>query len=43
MVERLICANDWIRGSNIINVEENTEEMAKLEEGTNYETSSKHI
>jgi hypothetical protein len=35
MVERLICANDWIRGSNIINVEENIEEMAKLEEGTN--------
>jgi hypothetical protein len=39
----LICANDWIRGSNIINVEENTEEMAKLEEGTNYETSSEYI
>ena len=33
MVERLICANDWIRGSEYISVEENTEELAKLEEG----------
>ena len=33
MVERLICANDWIRGPEYISVEENTEELAKLEEG----------
>lgn len=32
MVERLICANDWIR-SEYISVEENTEELYKLEEG----------
>lgn len=29
MVERLICANDWIR-SEVISVEENTKEIAKL-------------
>lgn len=33
MVERLICASDWIRGSENVSVEENTEELAKLEEG----------
>jgi hypothetical protein len=32
MVERLICTNDWIRGSNFISVEENLE-FSKLEEG----------
>ncbi|CAD6259402.1 unnamed protein product [Miscanthus lutarioriparius] len=32
MVERLICASDWIRGSNIVSVEENEEELYKLEE-----------
>ena len=33
MVERLICTNDWIRGSDFISVEENLEELSKLEEG----------
>jgi hypothetical protein len=33
MVERLICTNDWIRGSDFISVEENIEELSKLEEG----------
>ena len=33
MVERLICANDWIRGSNVFSVKEDTEQIAKLEEG----------
>lgn len=32
MVEHLICANDWIRGSDNINIEENAEELLKLEE-----------
>ncbi|CAD6262098.1 unnamed protein product [Miscanthus lutarioriparius] len=32
MVERLICASDWIRGSNVVSVEENEEELYKLEE-----------
>ena len=30
MVERLICADDWLR---YINVEEHTQQLAKLEEG----------
>jgi hypothetical protein len=30
MVERLICANDWFRGSNVISVEEDTEQIAKI-------------
>jgi hypothetical protein len=34
MVERLICASDWIRGSNVVSIEENEEELYKLEEGT---------
>jgi hypothetical protein len=33
MVVRLICTNDWIRGSDFISVEENLEELSKLEEG----------
>jgi hypothetical protein len=33
MVERLICTNDWIHGSDFISVEENLEELSKLEEG----------
>jgi hypothetical protein len=33
MVERLVCANDWIRGGNFVSVEEDTEQMAKLEKG----------
>lgn len=32
MVERLICASDWIRGSNVVSIEENEEELYKLEE-----------
>ncbi|XP_066317809.1 zinc finger BED domain-containing protein RICESLEEPER 2-like [Miscanthus floridulus] len=32
MVERLVCANDWIRGGNYVSVEEDTEQMALLEE-----------
>lgn len=32
MVERLICANDWIR-SEVISVEKNTKALAKLEKG----------
>ncbi|CAL4888787.1 unnamed protein product [Urochloa decumbens] len=32
MVERLVCASDWIRGSESVSVEEDTEELAKLEE-----------
>lgn len=34
MVERLVCASDWIRGSNVVSVQENEEELYKLEEGT---------
>jgi hypothetical protein len=33
MVKRLVYTNDWLRGNNYINVEEDTEELAKLEEG----------
>jgi len=33
MVERLVCTNDWLRGNNYISVEEDTEALAKLEEG----------
>ncbi|CAD6231284.1 unnamed protein product [Miscanthus lutarioriparius] len=32
MVERLVCTNDWLRGNNYISVEEDTDELAKLEE-----------
>ena len=32
MVERLICANDWLRGCNSISVEENAKDLSKLEE-----------
>ncbi|BAF04054.2 Os01g0170400 [Oryza sativa Japonica Group] len=33
MVERLVCANDWLRGGNYVSVEEDSEQMALLEEG----------
>jgi hypothetical protein len=33
MVEKLICASDWIRGSEYVSVEEDTEQLVKLEEG----------
>jgi hypothetical protein len=33
MVEALVCTNDWVRRAIPINVAENTEELAKLEEG----------
>ena len=33
MVERLVCTNDWLRGNNYISVEEDIDELAKLEEG----------
>jgi len=33
MVERLVCTNDWLCGNNYISVEEDTEALAKLEEG----------
>jgi hypothetical protein len=33
MVEALVCTNDWVRRATPINVAENTEELAKLEEG----------
>jgi hypothetical protein len=35
MVECLICANDWLRGDGgkYVSVEEDTEQMALLEEG----------
>jgi hypothetical protein len=33
MVERLICANDWLHGGNYVSVEEDTEQLALLEEG----------
>jgi hypothetical protein len=34
MVEALICTQDWLRRASPITNEENTEELAKLEEGT---------
>ncbi|KAK1609538.1 hypothetical protein QYE76_033211 [Lolium multiflorum] len=34
MVEAIICTQDWLRRSSPINIQENTEELAKLEEGT---------
>lgn len=36
MVERLICANDWLRGCNSISVEENAKDLSKLEEGETF-------
>ena len=33
MVERLVCANDWIHRGNYVSVEEDTQQMALLEEG----------
>ena len=33
MVERLVCANDWLRGGNYVSVEEDSEQMFLLEEG----------
>ena len=33
MVEATICTQDWLRRSTPINIQENTEELAKLEEG----------
>lgn len=33
MVEALVCTQDYIRGATPISVAENTEELAKLEEG----------
>jgi len=34
MVEALVCTQDWLRRATPINIEENTEELAKLEEGS---------
>ena len=34
MVEALICTQDWMRRASPITDEEDTEELAKLEEGT---------
>jgi hypothetical protein len=33
MIEALVCTQDWLRRTTSINIVENTEEMAKLEEG----------
>jgi hypothetical protein len=33
MVERLVCANDWLRGGSFVSVEEDSEQLALLEEG----------
>jgi hypothetical protein len=37
MVEAIICTQDWLRRSTPINIQENTEELAKLEEGESIE------
>jgi hypothetical protein len=33
MMEALICTQDWLRRTTPINLEENTEQLTKLEEG----------
>jgi hypothetical protein len=33
MVKHLVCANDWLHGGNYLSVEEDSEQMALLEEG----------
>jgi hypothetical protein len=33
MVEALVCTQDWLRRATPINVKENTEELANLQEG----------
>jgi hypothetical protein len=33
MIQALICTQDWLRRSTPINVDEDAEEIAKLEEG----------
>jgi hypothetical protein len=33
MVQALICTQDWLRRSTLINIEEDVEELTKLEEG----------
>lgn len=40
MVERLICTQDWRRGHTTLSVEEDPEELAKIEEGKSVKYSS---